>query len=157
MPRTFTFEQWDHLLEQTFAELRNLATNKGAEYSGDEDRLANFRRNGADCGLRMEQVWRIYAGKHWDAITTYVRDMQTGVKRKYSEPIDGRIDDLMVYLLLFKAMIEEERGVIETQTSLTRAVIEGEINGLPKVRTAPSIADRIAGAVKGEATKGGPS
>lgn len=38
---------------------------------------------------------------------TYIRDVQTGTKRERLESIEGRIDDLIVYLLLFKGMVKE--------------------------------------------------
>jgi hypothetical protein len=55
----------------------------------------------------MEQVWAVYAAKHWDAINQYVKDMAKGVVRQRMESISGRADDLIVYLILFKAMVEE--------------------------------------------------
>jgi len=80
---------------------------KGGEYAGDHDRLDNFRRNGANLGLPMEVIWGVYAAKHWDAIGTYIRDLTTGKTRERMEPISGRVDDLLVYLILFKCMIIE--------------------------------------------------
>ncbi len=106
----FSNQQWDKLCEETFAQIRALAKSKGGEYSGDEDRLANFRKNGASLGLLMETVWGVYAGKHWDAIQTYIKDSQQGRARTRSEPIEGRVDDLLVYLLLFKAMLLEHNA-----------------------------------------------
>lgn len=103
----FSHDEWADLLDETFANIRLLAASKGAEYSGDVDRLLNFRRNGADLELPMETVWRVYAAKHWDAIGQYIRDLQSGKKRERLEGIEGRIDDLLVYLLLFKAMVKE--------------------------------------------------
>lgn len=106
----FNHEQWNELIEETIKQIGELSRIKGGEYAAEGDRLDNFRRNGADCGVPMEVCWRIYAGKHWDSITTYVRDIQAGRDRVRSEPIQGRADDLIVYLLLFKAMCRE-RGV----------------------------------------------
>lgn len=103
----YTNAQWEALCEATFARLRGLAASKGAEYSGQEDRLANFRRNGQALGLLPEVVWAVYAGKHWDALQIYIRDLASGQERERSEPIDSRVDDLLVYLLLFKAILEE--------------------------------------------------
>lgn len=103
----FSHDRWEKLLDETFAEIRKLGTLKGGEYSGDVDRLANFRRNGADLDLPKETIWRVYAAKHWDAIGQYIRDLQKGTERTRLEGIDGRVDDLLVYLLLFKAMLKE--------------------------------------------------
>lgn len=106
----FSHSAWDKLLSEAIVTLRSLSELKGGEYSGDDDRLANFRRNAEAVGCSMELVWRIYAGKHFDAISQYVKDLQTGKTRPRSEPIEGRVDDLIVYLLLFKAILQERNG-----------------------------------------------
>lgn len=100
--------RYANLVEQTFEEIKKLSELKGGEYSGDNDRLANFRRNGNDLELPMETIWRVYAAKHWDAIGQYIRDNQSGRDRTRLEGIGGRVDDLIVYLLLFKAMLDEK-------------------------------------------------
>lgn len=103
----FSQEQWTFLLNQSIKQIHSLATLKGGEYAGDSDRLANFRRNGEALGLPMETVWAVYAAKHWDAVMQFIKDWHTGKERKRLEPIEGRVDDLLVYLLLFKAMLQE--------------------------------------------------
>lgn len=103
----FAHTEYEKLLADTIASITKLGALKGGEYSGDQDRLMNFRRNGRDVGLPMETVWRVYAGKHWDAITQYVKDLQTGTTRERLESLKGRADDLIVYLVLFKAMLVE--------------------------------------------------
>lgn len=106
-PLIYSHSKWDALLDQTIAEIKKLSVAKGGEYAGDSDRLANFRRNGANLGLPMETIWAVYAGKHWDAIMQYIRDERKGKTRTRLEPIAGRVDDLLVYLLLLKAMLDE--------------------------------------------------
>lgn len=103
----FTWEEYEKIVQSTIKKITELAHTKGAEYAGDEDRLANFRRNGLDIGIPMETVWRVYAGKHWDAISQFIKDLNTGKRRALSEPMEGRVDDLIVYLLLFKCMLAE--------------------------------------------------
>lgn len=105
--KVFTHAEWDKLLDKTIEEIRKLSMQKGGEYAGDVDRLANFRRNGERLGLPMETVWAVYAGKHWDALQQYIQDARVGKVRQRMEPIEGRVDDLLVYLLLFKAMLAE--------------------------------------------------
>lgn len=109
MKQQYTHGDYAILLEEVFIKMRHLAATKGDEYAHGSDRLDNFRRNGNDCGVPMEVCWRIYAGKHWDSITTYIKDIQTGKSREYSEDITGRAIDLMVYLTLFIAMVEERK------------------------------------------------
>jgi hypothetical protein len=106
----FSHAAWADLLAQTVDSITKLGREKGGEYAGDHDRLANFRRNAAATGVSMELVWRIYAGKHYDAITQFIKDLQTGKERLRMETLASRADDLIVYLILFKAMLIE-RGV----------------------------------------------
>jgi hypothetical protein len=97
----------EELIKDTFDCILHLREVKAAEYSEDSDVLSNFRRNGEDMGVPMEVIWRVYAGKHWDALSQYVRDIGNGTRRVLSEPIESRIDDLILYLCLFKAMLRE--------------------------------------------------
>ena len=103
----FSHKAYDTVIQDTVKQIIELGTLKGGEYSGDVDRLANFRRNGINMGLPMETIWGVYAAKHWDAIMQYVSDLNTGKTRVRLEPIDGRVDDLLVYLILFKCMLIE--------------------------------------------------
>lgn len=103
----YSHSRWDALLDAAVAQIKSLSSLKGGEYAGDSDRLANFRRNAAALGLPMETVWAVYSAKHWDAVMQYIKDLNEGKTRERLEPISGRVDDLLVYLLLFKAILEE--------------------------------------------------
>lgn len=106
-PRHYTQAQYKKLVENTIDKITSLSKIKGGEYSGDDDRLANFRRNALALGVSPETCLMVYAGKHWDSIQQFVKDMNQGKERTRSEPLSGRADDLIVYLILFKAMLEE--------------------------------------------------
>jgi hypothetical protein len=108
--RQFSSERYKEILDSTFQEILRLSKLKGGEYAGDDDRLANFRRNAEAADTTMELIWRVYIAKHWDAIMQYEKDIRTGKDRQRAEPIAGRVDDMIVYLLLFKCMIEERSG-----------------------------------------------
>lgn len=112
-PQIFSHSRWNTLLDSTFSELRKLASLKGGEYSGDEDRLANFRRNAEALGLKKEQIWGVYAAKHWDALMQYIKDLGENKERTRLESLQSRVDDLLVYLLLFKAMLIESEHATE--------------------------------------------
>ena len=107
---SFSPEQWQALLSTSIEHIQLLSELKGGEYAGDHDRLANFRRNALMAETTMEFVWRIYAAKHWDAIMQYELDLRTGKSRQRLEGIDQRVDDMIVYLLLFKAMLMERNS-----------------------------------------------
>jgi hypothetical protein len=95
------------LAQKTFTELNVLLETKGVEYSGSEDRLSNFKRGSALTGCTPLQVLFIYLSKHYDAFATYIRDEAKGVDRVRSESIEGRLDDIMNYCLLAKALVRE--------------------------------------------------
>ncbi len=101
---------YDKLLVETWGTITELSTKKGGEYAGDHDRLENFRRNGARLNLPMEVIWAVYAAKHWDAITQYCADVRVGKTRPRMESLSGRCDDLIVYLILLKAMLQERES-----------------------------------------------
>ena len=111
MPK-FSHADYEILVQNTIQEIGGLSKLKGGEYAGDYDRLANFRRNGVQVNVPMETCWAIYYNKHHDAVMQYVHDLNSGKSRVRMEPIAGRIDDMIVYLILFKAMLVE-RGELE--------------------------------------------
>jgi len=108
--KIFKHEDYNALVCETVETIKLLSSIKGGEYAGDQDRLANFRRNASALGLENEQVWSVYAAKHWDAIMQYVKDLGTGKQRRRMESIEGRADDLIVYLILFKAMFRDRQA-----------------------------------------------
>ena len=107
--RIFPHAKYNEIVKSTVAEIEKLGALKGGEYAGDNDRLANFRRNGVQLDLPMETVWATYYNKHHDAVMQYIRDLRNGKSRDRLEPIDGRVDDMLTYLILFKCMLDERR------------------------------------------------
>lgn len=91
------------LLDQQFDRIRELNSTKGVEYSGHDDVLSDFRVVADQVGITPEQALITYATKHWRAINAYV---QTGEVK--SEPIQGRILDEILYMLLLLAMVEDK-------------------------------------------------
>lgn len=118
----YTHAQYDKLVKATVEQIYKLSKLKGGEYAGDVDRLANFRRNAEALGLNMETIWAVYTGKHWDAIQQYVKDLQEGKTRPRAESITGRADDLIVYAILFKAMVEEREAGLQAPDTPAPAV-----------------------------------
>jgi hypothetical protein len=96
---------FENIVDATALRIQELSATKGHEYSGDVDRLLNFKRNAQNLGLCSTTIWAVYAAKHFDAIMTYCRDKEKMQERQLSEPIGGRIDDLILYLLLLKGLI----------------------------------------------------
>lgn len=98
------------IFEEAVSEMRRLGAIKGGEYAVDSDRLHNFKNNAEQNGLHPLQVWAVYAGKHMDAIRTYIRDVAVGKVRPRSESIEGRAHDAALYMILFIALVRELDG-----------------------------------------------
>lgn len=93
------------LINSEFNRIMDLTATKGEEYSRSDDQLANFKRNASDLNLTPEQVWGVYFNKHIDSIKSYIAN--PGMK--LSESIDGRARDAILYLLLFIALVDEQK------------------------------------------------
>lgn len=103
-------QDFDKLFQSTVSAMTTLIAVKGGEYAGSDDRLANFKRGAALTGATPLQVAFVYASKHYDAIATYVRDEAASIDRPRTETINGRLLDLLNYLIFMKALIAEQRG-----------------------------------------------
>ena len=105
-----TKQEFEAYLAETTNRLFALTRPKGAEYAGSSDQLANFYRLSDALGMPPEAVLLVYLTKHLDSIHTYVRGLTTGHSFPASEPITGRIDDALLYLVLLRALIEQDPG-----------------------------------------------
>ncbi len=130
---------FNKIITETFAKIQELSDKKGREYSGDDDALSNFKRNAAAIGLFPEQVWHVYAAKHYDSICTYIKDLGCLQKHELTEPIEGRVDDMITYLLLFKGLIKE-RETIQRGLEKEKQVAQIGIPTCHKIESNPNSA-----------------
>lgn len=100
-------KDFNALVESTVKVTADLLVVKGGEYAGSEDRLANFKRGAALVGCTPLQTALIYLSKHYDSVCTYIRDDAAGTDRPRSEPITGRLDDIINYCFLIKGLVIE--------------------------------------------------
>jgi hypothetical protein len=107
-------QDFEELCKEIQRDTVDILVLKGREYAGSTDRLANFRRNAALTGVEPLTILHVYMAKHWDSFSTFVRDNQKGEVGELSEPIRGRLYDLINYAVLAIALIEdrpkEDRG-----------------------------------------------
>lgn len=97
------YEDIDAFLEDCLDTMRK----KGHDYrqGNDDDVLHNFRTVSEAVGMSMEKVWFTYFYKHYSALSTFIKEDG----QSESEPIEGRVKDLIVYLLLFSRMLNERK------------------------------------------------
>lgn len=100
-------DDFEKVVLGTMEQCRQLLVVKGGEYAGSADRLANFKRGAELTGVTPLQCLFVYMSKHYDAVATFVRDDARGEVRPRSEPITGRLDDLINYCLLAKALLAD--------------------------------------------------
>jgi hypothetical protein len=104
-------KEFEAMFEETMKSIHHLLVVKGGEYAGSEDRLGNFKRGAERVqGTPMQVLW-IYAAKHIDSIETFIKDGVTRTNRPRSEPIEGRIDDLINYCILLKGLVWEAKNL----------------------------------------------
>lgn len=124
-----TYDQISSILRSTIERIHALILVKGREYSVGDDRLANFKRGAEMTGAHPLQVHLIYMSKHWDAWSTFVKETVSGDgPRPRSEPIEGRLDDIITYAILAKALLAETVSVPkpepEPEPESTQVVIQ---------------------------------
>jgi hypothetical protein len=118
-------QEFDGVVRQTIASIEKLLRVKGGEYAGSTDRLANFKRGASRTGAHPYQVLWIYLSKHLDSVETFIRKTVCEVPQELSEPIEGRLDDIINYCLLMKALVQETQGADKTSITGGGSVLSG--------------------------------
>lgn len=99
-----TNKDFYELMQSVFEKCAAISKAKGHDYTkGSSDALANFKEAGKDIGVGPIPVCWIFMNKHYQAITNYVKSNG----QSESEPISERIKDLINYLVLLQALINE--------------------------------------------------
>lgn len=82
--------------------------HKGNDYTrgkGDLDRTDNFKVAAENSGVTPYQAWGVYFYKHVSAIWRFLKDGKVE-----SEPIEGRVHDVINYAILLLLLIEEAKA-----------------------------------------------
>lgn len=108
-----THEEFDGYQNVLLCKVINMGATKGKEYANSESRFANFDRTAAELGLTNIRVAWVHIKKHLDGIASYCRTEQL-----FSEPIEGRIVDAIVYLTLIAGMIAEKDRTLKVELLL---------------------------------------
>lgn len=94
---------FQEFMDAEYGKIFRINASKGHDYAGDDDALSNFKDAAERLGMTPYQIWGVYASKHWSAIETFIKEGD--VK---SEPIAGRIHDIILYGFLLLGLLEEE-------------------------------------------------
>lgn len=130
------------VLDATLLKIRELSLTKGEEYVGKEidgNEHANFDRQALEWEVQPEKVLMIFYTKHIDAIKTWVRELGARDRRKLSEPIEGRIDDAILYLLLLKGMVIRRHGPVMPQVDEADMYRKIHAAGAVQTRAVPAM------------------
>lgn len=115
-----TKEAFAIMMEETFLRLQGLRKAGQAEYAGGESAFGNFERVATQLRMDRKQVLWVYVSKHLDGIVSYLNG-----HRSQREEIEGRIDDVEVYLELLRAMIYEDKHTIEAEMARQQQNMQG--------------------------------
>lgn len=97
----------DEVFAKRFVDCIDMIKSKNADYTqgtAKKDRIAAFRRISSDIDIPMEKIWAIFCNKHWGAVMRFIKDGEVE-----SEPIDGRINDIINYMVLLGAILDDKK------------------------------------------------
>jgi hypothetical protein len=102
------------LIDEFYQANIQVMKSKGEEYAGSDDKFANFKRLAELQQISTLSIWFTYFTKHFDSLTSFIRRVNKGesipeIEATLSEPISGRIGDMINYLFILKGMIDEEK------------------------------------------------
>jgi len=104
--------------DELIGNLRNLFDNiiktaeaKNKDYAMNDNAFANFEIVGNMLQMADENIkdgkylcWLVYFTKHYISVLNYLR-----TRKSHTEPIEGRIVDMIVYLGILYNMLKEDR------------------------------------------------
>lgn len=106
-----TPQDFQTVLNDAVDDIHRLLQVKGGEYAPGDNRLANFQEASKRLGMSPIQVALVYLDKHYAAICNYAKDQANRISRPRSEPITGRISDAINYLILIRALLEDQSDI----------------------------------------------
>jgi hypothetical protein len=98
-----TNQRFDEILQKRIAAMETVLANKAAEYSGDGDRLHNFKIAARMDNTTPEKAWKGMFLKHLVSIW----DMIEQPAMASPQLIDEKLGDAINYLVLLEAMLHE--------------------------------------------------
>jgi hypothetical protein len=103
---------FDTFRDKQYEIIAGINQTKGKDYAGNTDALANFKVIAKDLDMDPLKVWGVYASKHWSAVMTFIREGKVA-----SEPIEGRLHDVILYCFLLLGLIEERKALVSDRVN----------------------------------------
>jgi len=98
-----TKEEMKLVMTKVFGECEMLRNAGQAEYAHkNEEAFTNFMKLASDLNISREKILIVYFKKHYDGVVAYLNGHVS-----QREPVQGRINDMIVYLCLLRGMIDE--------------------------------------------------
>lgn len=102
-------ERKNEIFKELFDSCLNLQYGKAKDYATDSDALSNFKGEDAKAlGLTPFQKWGVYFGKQAMSILGAI-GKSPDAPSTTSEPIEERIQDAIIYLVLLKCLLEDSK------------------------------------------------
>jgi hypothetical protein len=96
--------------QNTFDNIDKLLGTKGAEYSSKTNRFENFIDAGRSEDMQPERALWYMMLKHYISIHKFVMELVTDKRRSLAKWVE-KIDDMITYLILLKAMIRRRTHI----------------------------------------------
>lgn len=104
-----TTQDFNYYVNQTLTQIGNLLSGKGKDYSQvEDDRFINFHRRADMLNKSEFEVIINDMSKHFDSLCQAIIANPTDPET-ITEPLEGRIDDIIGYSLLIKGMLKARR------------------------------------------------
>lgn len=94
----------DNVMALVIKEIQYLRSAGQKEYAGGENAFGNFERLSDQLQLNRKKVLWVYLMKHIDGVVSYLNGHIS-----QREPVERRINDIIVYLILLRGMIQEDQ------------------------------------------------
>lgn len=108
-----TLDEVAEVMNVVVKEINILREAGQKEYAGGSNAFGNFERLAARLDLDRKQILWVYVTKHLDGIESYIKG-----HKSQREDIRGRINDVMVYLVLLRAMIDDSDNTKEKANAI---------------------------------------
>lgn len=122
-------KQYEEMRTKFIEDTFKLSDSKRIEYTEgnhNDNVLWNFDSISSNLGIAPIEVLSVYLSKHISSLFSYFKTRKT-----YSEPIEGRVQDIINYLILMVAMIERDK---KKSWSIEDSMVETNDDDTPENR-----------------------